>query len=138
VDEASSLLGRGQVVDGVNGGAEEDMVTSQAGGVAQGDAQVALAQAHATDEDRVGLVFNELKAEEVLNLGSVNFRRPVKIELLQGLDHGEVGLLDAPLGSAVLAQVRFAFEEVAEEVKVRPLFQGRLLGQFREVFLAEV
>jgi len=91
---------------------------SQASGVAEGDAQVALAQPDATNKDRVGFVFNELEAEEVLNLGAVDFGRPSKIELLQSLDHGEARLLDAPLGGAVLAQVRFAFDETAEEVKV--------------------
>lgn len=53
-----------------------------------------------------------------MNLGAIDFRRPSKIELLQSLDHGEARLLDAPLGGAILAQVRFAFDEMAKEVKV--------------------
>jgi len=118
VGKAPGVLGGRKVVDGLNGGGEEDAVSSQASGVAQSDAQVGLAHSDATDEDRVGFVFNELEAEEVLHLGAVDFRRPGKIELLQSLDHGEAGLLDAPLGGAVLAQVRFAFDELAEEVKV--------------------
>ena len=107
-----------EIVDGVNGGGEEDAVSGQASGVAQSDAQVAFAQADAANEDCVGFVFNELEAEEVLDLGAVDLPRPGKIELLQSLDDGEAGLLDAPLGGAVLAQVRFAFDEAAEEVKV--------------------
>lgn len=118
VGKASGALGGGEVVDGVNRRGETDVVPRQAPGVAQGDAQVGLAQADARNKDCVSLVFNELEAEEVLNLGAVDFRRPSKIELLQSFYHGEAGFLDAPLGGAILAQVRFAFDEAAEEVKV--------------------
>jgi len=93
-------------------------MSGQAGRVAQSDAQVGLTQPDASNKDCVDLVFDELEAEEVLNLGAVDFRRPGKIELLQSLDHWEAGLLDAALGGAVLAQMRFAFDELAEEVKV--------------------
>ena len=118
LDEASGALGGGQVVDGVNSRGETDVVPRQARGVTQGDAQVGLAQADARNKNRVGLVFNELEAKEVLDLRAVDFRRPGKIELLQGLDHWKAGLLDAPLGGSILAQVGFAFDEAAEEVKV--------------------
>ena len=58
--------------------------------------------------------FNQLEAAELLGIGERTFRRwRQRFE-----DEGEAGLLDAPLSGAVLAQVRFAFDEAAEEVKV--------------------
>ena len=107
------------------------------GGVAQGDGQVAFAQADAADEDGVGLVLDELEAEEVLDLEAVDLGGPGEVELLEGLEDGEAGLLDAALACPVLAAGGLAFDQAAQEVDVGPLVFGGLGGQFLAVLLHE-
>jgi hypothetical protein len=65
--QAPGVLRGGEGVDNVNGGGKQDAVAGQASGVAQGDAQVAFAQADAADEDDVGLVLDKPEAKKVRN-----------------------------------------------------------------------
>ena len=55
-----------------------------------------------------------------------------EVELLQGLEHGEAGVLDAAGAGMVLAQGGLAFQQAGEELRVRPLAGGgrpdQLLG----------
>ena len=46
---------------------------------------------------------------------------PSEVELLEGLEHGEAGLLDVSLARAVLASGGFPFDQAAQEVDVGPL-----------------
>ena len=97
LDEASGVVGSGEGIDDVDGGGEADAEARGGGGVAQGDGQVAFAQTDAANDDGVGLVLDELEAEEVLNLEAVDLGGPGEVELLEGLEDGEAGLLDTAL-----------------------------------------
>jgi hypothetical protein len=86
-------------------------MTGQAGGVAEGDAQVCFTQADATDHNYVGVLVDERKAEEVLNLEAVDLFRPSPVELIEGFDYGEACHSDAPSDTAVLTQGSFGFDK---------------------------
>ena len=88
-----------------------------------------LAQTDAADEDHVDLLFDEGEAEQVLDLGAVDLLGPGPVELFEGLEHREAGELDAPSDAALLAPVRLAFDQSAEEVDVGPLLGGGLLRE---------
>ena len=66
----------------------------QAGGVAEGDGQVRLAEPDTGDEDGVGLLRDEAEAKEVLYLRAVDLLRPVPLELIKGLHMSVVALFD--------------------------------------------
>ena len=119
----------GQRVDDIDRGGEEHRVAAQAGGVAEGDAQVALAQADGADEDDVGVVLDEAQAKEVLDLGSVDLLRPAPVELIEGLEHREAGQSHAPLDAALFAPVGLAFDEPRQILDVGPLLGTGLLCQ---------
>ena len=59
---------------------------------------------------------DELQMEEVLDLWPVDLGRPVPVELVEGLEHGESGLDDAALDAAVFACGGFACEQLGEVV----------------------
>jgi hypothetical protein len=52
-----------------------------------------------------------------------------EVELFQGLEHGEAGVLDAPGASVVLAQGGLAFQQAGKELRVRPLAGGSQADQ---------
>ena len=107
----------------------------QTGGVAQGAGQVRFAQAHAAHEDHVGFVREKGQAEEVLDLGAVDFLGPVPVELVEGFDAGEAGGGDAALDGQLLPALGFAVDEPGQIIHMRPLFLGRFAGQSRVVLL---
>ncbi len=89
-----------------------------AGGVTQGGGEVGFAEADETEEDDVGFVVDELEAEEILDLQTVDLLGPVPAEGVEGFDDGEARGLDAPGDAAVGAQGGFAFDELGEVVEV--------------------
>ena len=139
---SSSCLSRpvrlrgGQGIDDIHGRGEAHRVALQAGGVAQGGGQMGLAQSDPAEEDHVGLVLDELQAEQLLDLKTVDLTRPTPLELLQGLDDREACLADAPLDTAFLAQQRLAGDEAGEKLDIAPVRLGGLFGQ-RGVVLAD-
>jgi hypothetical protein len=56
---------------------------------------------------------HEVQVEEVLNLRPVELGGPVPVERVDGLEHGEAGLADAPLHAPVLALGSLAIEQLA-------------------------
>ena len=60
-----------------------------AGGVTQGGGEMGFAEADQAEEDDVGFVFDELEAEEVLDLEAVDFLGPVPAEGVEGFDERE-------------------------------------------------
>ena len=67
--ELAGGLGRCQGVDNVHGRGEQHRVSIQAGGVAQSDAVMRLADADVADQDDVGLGCHEGQTEQVLDAG---------------------------------------------------------------------
>ena len=85
-----------------------------------------LAEADVADQDDVGLGRDELQAEEVLDLRPVDFGWPGQLELIEGLEHREAGVLDASLDAAALAHRRFALDQPCQKLHVRELLRGGL------------
>jgi len=121
-------LGRGQGVDDIYGGGEEHRVSVQAGGVAERDRQMRLAEADIAYQHDIGVGRDEGEAEQVLDLRPVDLPGPAPLEVLKGLEHGEARIPDAALDAAVLAQRGLAFCELREVIDVRALLPGRLVG----------
>ena len=114
-------------MDDVDRGGEERRVAAYAGGMAQGDAQVGLAQTDAAEKDGVGFLLNEVQAEEVLDLRPVDLLRPVPLELIQGFGEGEARAADTLSEGLVLAPGDLTFDQVVQVIRrSRPLFDGGL------------
>ncbi len=126
--QASSVLRGGERVDDVNGCGEQNAVTSLTGGMAQRDAQVTFSQAHAADKNHIRFVFDELEAEEILDLSAIDFAGPGEVELVERLDDRKACQADAALACAFLVFMRLAVDQTAEELHVRPLRGGGLTG----------
>ncbi len=93
--------------------------------MAERDAQMALSQTHACEEDGVGPLVDEGQAEEVLDLQAIDLFRPTPLELLEGFDHGEAGEPDAALDPPVLSEMNLSLDEPLDVLRetslVRPL-----------------
>jgi hypothetical protein len=107
------------------------------GGVAKGGGEVRFAQSDEAEEDDVGVVLDEVEAEEVLDLEAVDLLRPVPAEGVEGLDDREAGGLDAAGDGAVGAQGGLAFDELCEVVEVGEGTFGGAGGQRPAVFFGE-
>jgi len=127
--EAARGLGGGQCVDDVDGAGKQHRVPALACRVAQCGHQMALAQAGAGDKNDVGALGDEVQVEEVLDLWAVDLGGPVPVELVDGLEHREAGLIDAALDASILAGGGLAVEQLGEVVEVRPVLVGSRLGQ---------
>ena len=127
--EEAALLGGRQIVDDTDGVGEEDGVSLLAGGVAKGGGEVGLADADRAEEDDVGLLGDEAETEEVLNLEAVDLPGPVPLELLQGLEDGEAGRLDAAFDDALAALGVLALDQAAEVLDMIPVAGGGFAGE---------
>ena len=134
--DAAGGLRAGQRVDDVDGAGEQHPVPAQAGSVAERGHQVAFAQASAGDEHHVGVLGDEVQAEQVLYLQAVDLGGPVPVERVQRLEHREAGVLDAPLDPAVGSGGGFAAHQFGEVVQMRPVLVRSGL-RHREAVLAD-
>src|SRR5262249_50065322 len=112
--ELAGGLGGGEGIDDVDGGREEHRVSIQAGGVAQSDRQVCLAEADIADQHNIGVGCDEGEAEQVLDLRTVDLFGPAPLEVFEGLEHGEACVLDATRDAAVVALRGLAVDELGE------------------------
>ena len=80
---------------------------------------MALAHADAAQEDDVGLLGQELQAEEILDLEPVDFLGPAPVELFEGFQDGEPGAFDPRLHAALELVVVLALDEAAQVFEVR-------------------
>jgi hypothetical protein len=103
----------------------------------QGDQQMSLAEANVAQEDGVGFLFDELQAEQILDLCSVDFLRPAPVELIEGFEDREARKTDAPLQTAVFAPIDFALDEPLQIIQMTPLLFGGGLRKLMMV-LAQV
>jgi len=75
--------------------------------MAEGNAQVAFAQANTCKEDGIGLLFDEGKAEEVLDLQSIDLLWPAPNSLV--LRGTRKNSLNSPIFSAITTVLSFLF-----------------------------
>jgi hypothetical protein len=129
VFEHAPFLGCGEIIDDIDGIGKEHGVSFHAGGVAQSCGEVGFAEANIAQEDDIGFVFDELKAEEVLDLEAVDFFGPIPAELVECFEDGKAGLLEAALDEALAAEVVLAFREPLQVAGVVPLLFRGLAGQ---------
>ena len=91
--------------------------------------QVGFSDPDAAQEDDIGLIGDDLQAEEVFDLQAVDFFRPAPVELIKCFNHREASLLDAALGAAIAAVGGLPVGEFFEVIDVGELFFGRLRGK---------
>src|ERR1700676_4263217 len=113
----------------IDRGGEEYRVAAQTGGMSERDTQMALAEPDAAEEDHVGSLFDEVQAKQILDLQSIDLTGPVPFELIERLEHREAGERDPPGNAAILATMRFPFDQVGQIVDVRPVLCCGLGGQ---------
>ena len=118
----------GQGVDDIDGGGEEDGFALETGGIAESRGEMGLSETDAAQEDDIGLVLEELQAEEVLHGCSVDFLGPVPAELVQGFEDRETRHTDSPLNGAIVAQGGFSCSETGKVAHMRPVVCGGLFG----------
>jgi len=70
-----------------------------------------FAEANATEKDNVGLFFDKLHPEDVLNLETIDFLGPGPVKLIQGFDDREAGHANAALRGTITAQGRLPIGE---------------------------
>src|SRR3569833_1068735 len=77
--------GRGECLDHVDSGGEENRVAARAGSAPEGNRQMRFAESGGTAQEKhIGLLLDELEMEQVLDLGPVDFLRPAPLKLIQG------------------------------------------------------
>ena len=96
-----------------------------------------FAKTDGAEQDDVGVVMDELEAEEILDLEAVDLFGPVPSEGVEGFDDGEAGGLDAAGDGAVGAQVGFAGDELGEVVEVGDGVFGGGGGEWLAVLFEE-
>src|SRR5690606_19859387 len=101
----------------------------QAGGVAEGERQVRFSETDAADQDCIGFFLDEVELEQMLELRTVDFLRPVPLELIERLDEGEARLSDAPLETSVFPMGNLAFDQALQILEVSPALLDGGLGE---------
>ena len=61
----------------------------QAGAVGKGRGEMGLAHAGGADKDNIGLIFNKVKSEDILDLKAIDLLGPGPVELIEGFDGRE-------------------------------------------------
>jgi hypothetical protein len=127
--QAVGDLGRGESVDDLDGGDEAHGVSGGTGGVAQGGGDMGFAESDAAEKDHVGLGFDEAQAEEVLDLGAVDFPGPAPLELFEGFEGGKARGLETALERGLVAPNALGVNETGEVVEVGPGVASGLGGE---------
>jgi hypothetical protein len=119
----------GQRIDDVDGRGEEHGVAADAGGMAESDGDVRFTEADGTNKHDVGVGCDEVQAEQVLDLRTVDLLWPGPLEVLHRLEDGEAGVLDAPVDGAGLAQRGLALDQVGQIGEMRDLLLSGCCGK---------
>ena len=107
---------------------EEDRVAGLHRLDAQGDGDVCLAHPGRAEQDDVLVALDEAQTGELADLLAIDRRLVVKVKLIEGLDPGQAGLLEAPLHAALVAPAPFGFERPGEEGLVVGVADGGLFA----------
>ncbi|KAG0184244.1 hypothetical protein DFQ28_011524 [Apophysomyces sp. BC1034] len=116
-------------VDDIYRGGEQHRVATQTGGMAERDTQVAFAEPDATEEDYVGVLFDEVQAKQILDLQAIDLAGPIPFELIERFEHRETGERDAPSDTAILAMMCFTLDQMGQVVDMQPMLGRRVGGQ---------
>src|SRR5436190_7317104 len=128
--EASLSLSGAKGVDGFDGRGKENVMSLQAGSVAQGGGQMSFTQSDAADKNDAGFVLEEGQAKEVLHLSLVDFFGPGPVELVERFDDRKASGGDAPNDLPLLPALSFAFDQPSQILNARPLLAGGFIGQW--------
>ena len=121
-------MGGTQLVDNVDSVGKENRMAVQAGSIAQGGGQVGFAQTNGTQEDNVGVLFEELQPKEILHRQPVDFLGPVPVKLFEGVDDREVRGFDAQLDGMLAALLVLLVDEARQVIDVGPGLLRSLLS----------
>src|SRR3569833_1767330 len=130
--------GRGECLDHVDSGGEENRVAARAGSAPEGNRQMRFAESGGTAQEKhIGLLLDELEMEQVLDLGPVDFLRPAPLKLIQGFKQREASHPDASLETLVIPMGDLPHHEALEVLEVTPTLIGCGLREL-EVVVADV
>ena len=132
-----ALVGGRQGVDDVDGGGEADAEAGAGRRRSPGRWPSGSCPGRRRRPRCIGLVLDELEAEEILDGQAVDLGRPGEVELVEGLEHGEAGLLDAAWHAPVLAWAASPSTRRAGTPTCDHWLAARLAGQGLDVFLHE-
>jgi len=117
-----------QGVDGIDGGGEEDGFSLRQAGITKSRGEMGFSEADAAQEDDIGLIIEELQAEEVLHGSAVDRFRVIPAELVQGFYDREPCHGDSTLNGAIMAQGGLSLGEAGQVIHMRPVLGGSLAG----------
>jgi hypothetical protein len=95
-----------------------------------------LAHAAWAEEEDIAFGLYEGHAEEVLDLKAIEPLGPLPVELVEGFEDGEAGLLKPALHAQPMEPIPFAFGEVLKELMMGPLLASGFGGHRLMVFQA--
>src|SRR3569833_3020275 len=111
--------GRGECLDHVDSGGEENRVAARAGSAPEGNRQMRFAESGGTAQEKhIGLLLDELE------LGPVDFLRPAPLKLIQGFKQREASHPDASLETLVIPMGDLPLHEALEVLEVTPTLIG--------------
>ena len=93
-------------------------MTTLARRVAQRGHEMALAHSGAGDKHDVAALLDEVQVKQVLDQQAVDLGRPVPVELIERLEHGEAGQIDTPLHAAIIVRGGLPVDQFGEIVQV--------------------
>jgi hypothetical protein len=128
--ELAELAGLGEVINEGDGGSEESIEAVLDGAVGDGDGEVGLATAGFAGEDEGAAVGDEVGGEVGAEHGESEGGLEGEVEVVDGLEEGEVGGAGEALDAGLLTVSDLLGEEEGEEVAEGPLL---LLGAGGEV-----
>lgn len=135
--ESVGCMGRGEAVDGIDGGCREDGVSLEAGMISQGRGEMGLSKSDASEKDDVGLVLEEFESEEVLDGHSVDVGGPAPLKVLEGFENREACKAELSMNGAIAPGVELAHGEVLEVSGVGLLVPGGEVGGVVTVLMHE-
>ena len=116
------LTGVGEIFDKLGGGGEQSLETILDGAVCDGNREMSFATAGFAIKNQRSSLGDEVRSEVGTEQRLPESRLQSEIELIDGLEEGEVRAAGAALQSGLLASCNFFGEQKSEEVAIGPTF----------------
>ena len=97
VFELSRSLCSRQGVDDIDSGSEQDTISFETGLIAKGGCQVGFTETDTAEQYAVGFLIDEVEQKEMLQLWSIDFLRPVPLELIKSFGYRKTSHADTTL-----------------------------------------
>ena len=118
----SPLTGVGEILDELGGGGKQSLETVLDGAVCDGDRQMGFATAGFARQDQRSSFGDKVRSEVGTEERLPKSRLQSEIELIDGLEEGEMRAAREALQAGLLASCDFFGKQKSEEVAIGPIF----------------